>query len=383
MAINFNTNSLNFLTNIENKVENKIANVSHTLGLDSIGKLGKTPDLLSLNASLLPSLKSNTSSLSSRAAFADNPLSFDNIKYLLRLVAGTIPLTNKLGPDSKNDGKITSYPKEGGLASSPKVYAINGIATNDLTRSDMGNETSKLLNKQVNLINNSTEGPAVDLLECAKELFLGIPSKPTQTLASEISKNLTKNPPEKMELIGYSQGTIMTTNAISMAITDLKSKGYSDQQIKQLMSDNVKVSLVGCPVDLNNSAHVIANVPPGPATANTKPLSYYFTTEDRLLSGKSAPYGEKINREKGAGELSTPNFEIVRHDTDVVATVIHDFGADDVKSLASNPVSFLGKLGAKLLSQTLTSVHDTLNPFGYHMYDNVYLNYMVDNKLVS
>jgi hypothetical protein len=381
VAINFNTNKFDFLSHIDNN--NKTATINHSSSLDSIGKLGKTPDLLSLNASLLPTLKSNASSISSRASFAESPLNFDNIKYLLRLVAGTIPLTSKLGPDSKNDGVMTSYPKDGSLPSSPKIYAINGIATNELTRSDMGNETSKLLGKQVNLINNSTEGPAVDLLECAKELYLGIPSKPTQTLASEIYKNLTQNPPQKMELIGYSQGTIMTTNAISTAIAKMKSNGYSDQQIKQLMSDNVKVSLVGCPVDLSNPAHVVANVPPGPATASTKRLDYYFTTEDRLLSGKSAPYGEKLNREKGAGELSTPNFEVVRHDTDVVATVIHDFGANDIKDLASNPVSFLGRLGAKLLSQTLTSVHDTLNPFGYHMYDNVYLNYMVDKKLVS
>ncbi|MBI4851871.1 MAG: hypothetical protein HY819_08760 [Acidobacteria bacterium] len=381
MAISFNNNKFDFSLNLFN--QNRTNNTNQASGLDLVGKLNKATDLLTLNASLLPKLSTNVSSLTPRGGFPENPLSFDNIKYLLKLVAGTIPLTSKLTPDSKNDGKLEKYPKNGDLGSTPKVYAINGIATNELTRADMGNKTAQFLNKNVSLINNSTEGPAIDLLQCAKELFLGIPSKPTETLANEIYKNLTQNPPEKMELIGYSQGTIMTTHAVSLAITKMKENGYSDAQIKSLMSDNVRVALTGCPVDLSNPAHVVGNIPPGPRTATTKTISDYFTTSDRFLSGKGEPYGEKINREQGAGELSRPNFEMLRHDKDLVATVIHDFGKDDVKDLASSPGKFLGRLGAKLLDQTLSSIRDTLNPFGYHMYDNVYLAYMIDHNIVD
>lgn len=380
MAISFN-NKFDFPLNPFN--QNRTNSTNQSSGLDLVGKLNKATDLLTLNANLLPKLNANVSSLTPRAGFPENPLSLDNIGYLLKLVLGTIPLTSKLTPDSKNDGKLEKYPKSGNLESSPKVYAINGIATNELTRADMGNKTSQSLNKNVNLINNSTEGPAQDLLQCAKELFLGIPSKPTETLASEIYKNLTKNPPEKMELIGYSQGTIMTTHAVSLAITKMKDNGYSDSQIKQLMSDNVKVALTGCPVDLTNPGHVVGNIPPGPRTVNSKTISDYFTTSDRYLSGKGEPYGEKITREQGSGELARANFEMLRHDKDIVATVIHDFGGDDIKSLASNPGKFLGRLGAQLLDKTLASVKDTLNPVGYHMYDNVYLAYMVDHNLVD
>jgi len=380
VGISFNNNKFDFSLNLFN--QNRTNNTNQSSGIDLIGKLNKATDLLTLNASLLPKLNTNVSSLTPRAGFPENPLSFDNVKYLLKLVLGTIPLTSKLTPDSKNDGKMEKFPKGADLESVPKVYAINGIATNELTRADMGNKTAQALNKNINFINNSTEGPAIDLLQCAKELFLGIPSKPTETLAGEIYKNLTKNPPEKMELVGYSQGTIMTTHAVSLAITKMKENGYSDSQIKTLMSDNVRVALTGCPVDLTNPAHVVGNIPPGPRTAGSKTIADYFTTSDRFLSGKGEPYGEKIVREQGAGELKDANFEMLRHDKDPVATIIHDFGADDVKDLASKPGKFLGKLGAKLLDQTLNSVRDTLNPFGYHMYDNVYLAYMVDRNLV-
>ncbi len=381
MAVNFNNNRFDLSLNLFN--QNRTNNTNQSSKVDSIGKLSKATDLLSLNIGLLPSLSSTISSLTPRAGFPENPLSFDNIKYLLKLVAGTIPLTSKLTPDSKNDGKLEKYPKNGNLDSVPKVYAVNGIATNGLTRADMGNKTAQALGKNINFVNNSTEGPAVDLIECAKELFLGIPSKPTVTLANEIYKNLTKNPPEKLELVGYSQGTIMTTHAVSLAITKMKENGYSDAQIKLLMSENVRVALTGCPVDLTNPAHVVGNIPPGPRTAGTKTISDYFTTSDRFLSGKGEPYGEKITREQGTGELSRANFEMLRHDKDAVSTIIHDFGADDVKDLASSPSRFLGRLGAKILDQTLNSLHDTLNPFGYHMYDNVYLAYMVDHNLVD
>ncbi|MBN8725613.1 MAG: hypothetical protein J0M03_22130 [Acidobacteria bacterium] len=384
MAINFN-NIGRMLDLPINQADNKPAtqNLNQSSGVDSIGFLPKVKDILSLGSKLFPKLGSNTTSLTPRAGFPENPLSFDNLKYLLKLVAGTIPLTSKLTPDLKNDGKLEQYPKGQNLPTVPKVYAVNGIATNELTRADMGNKTAQFLNKNVNFINNSTEGPAIDLLQCAKELFLGIPTKPTETLANAIYKDLTKNPPEKLQLVGYSQGTIMTTHAVSLAITKMKENGYSDSQIKQLMSENVRVALTGCPVDLTNPGHVVGNVPPGPRTASSKTIGDYFTTEDIFLSGKGEPYGTKINREQGPGELSRPNFEMLRHDKDVVATVIHDFGADDIQSLKSNPGKFLGKLGSQILSQTLASVRDTLNPFGYHMYDNVYLAYMVDHKLVD
>lgn len=381
MAISFNNNKFDFSLNLFN--QNRTNNTNQSSGIDLLGKLNKATDLLTLNSNLLPNLTNTVSSLTPRAGFPENPLSLSNIKYLLQLVAGTIPLTSKLTPDSKNDGKLEIYPKNGNLESSPKVYAVNGIATNELTRADMGNKTAQFLNKNINFINNSTEGPAQDLLQCAKELYLGIPSKPTITLANEIYKNLTQNPPEKMELIGYSQGTIMTTHAVSLAITKLKENGYSDSQIKQLMSDNVQVALTGCPVDLTNPGHVVGNIPPGPRTATSKTIADYFTTSDRYLSGKKEPYGEKITREQGSGELAKANFEMLRHDKDIVATTIHDFGGDDLQQLVSRPAKFLGRLGAELLNKTLASFKDTLNPVGYHMYDNVYLAYMVDHKLLD
>ncbi|KAF0220939.1 MAG: hypothetical protein FD167_5054, partial [bacterium] len=96
MAVNFNNNRFDLSLNLFN--QNRTNNTNQSSKVDSIGKLSKATDLLSLNIGLLPSLSSTISSLTPRAGFPENPLSFDNIKYLLKLVAGTIPLTSKLTP---------------------------------------------------------------------------------------------------------------------------------------------------------------------------------------------------------------------------------------------------------------------------------------------
>ncbi|MCS6885742.1 MAG: hypothetical protein RMM17_05235 [Acidobacteriota bacterium] len=329
---------------------------------------------------LVPGLSAATK-MAKRAGFPENPLSFENVKDIGKLLLGTIPLSG-LAPDKINDGKIENYPKGGGLRSEPKVYLVNGIATNEYMRDQMGEQTAKALGSNVTFIKNATEGPITDLLQCVKELVFAVPSKPTETLANEIYKNLTAQPPQKMSLIGYSQGSIITTHALSLAITRMKQDGYSDEQIRNLMSENVRVTLVGCPVDLNNPAHTIANVPPGLPTSGTKRLDYYFTTQDRVLYGKNEPFDERITRETGPGELARPNFEIVRHDKDLVATTIHDLDLGDVFGLFKNPAEVLIRIGAQLIDDLGSSFKDTLNPVGYHMYEPVYLQHMVNRGLV-
>jgi hypothetical protein len=373
----------NRLAKTNNKVNDAVQNLTGNRSVEGINRLGNTPDLLAIGTQMLPSLQKSSSTIAARGGFPSNPFSLDNLKNIGQLLLGTIPLTTNLLPDFVADGKIQSYPKNSNLPSTPKTYLVNGIATNDSLRQVMGNETSKALGKKVNLINNSTDGPVLDLLQSAQELVFSVPTKPTQTLSNEIYKNLTQQPPAKMELIGYSQGTIMTTHALSLAITRMKQNGYSDAQIKGLMSANVRVALVGAPVDPNNPAHTIFNIPPGLPGANTKRLSDYFTVQDRLLDGKGEPYVENIRREQGAGELARPNFELVRHDDDLVATAIHDIKVEDLGNLFKNPIDALTKIGKDLFNDVGRSLLDTGNPVGYHMYDVVYLDYLVKNKLVG
>lgn len=380
---------MSIIGNIFNKVEHAVdtftqplQELAHTKGLDAIGNKSANTDLVASKAVSLPGLDGIKSNVASRASFPSNPLSLDNFKNIGKLLLGTVPLTKYLLPDFVEDGKIETFPSSQAKSSDPKVYLVNGIATNDGGRDTMGKDTASATGKNVTFVNNSTDGPAVDLLQCVSELVFAQPTKPTTTLSNEIYKNLTSQPPQKMELIGYSQGTIITTHAISMAITRMKENGYSDDQIKGLMSNNVKVALAGCPVDLNNPAHTITNVPPGPAGPDTKRLDYYFTTEDRQIFGAGEPYTEKINRESGAGELSKPNFEILRHDKDLVATTIHDIKLKDLGDIVKDPAGLFQRIGSQLIDDLGSSFKDTLNPVGYHMYNNVYLDFMASRNLI-
>lgn len=376
----------NALQRVEDRLQafNPVKDVKEIAQSAAVDLATRTQDLLSTGAAAIPGLDRLAPSLPSRASFPSNPLSLSNLKYLGRLLLGTIPLTNRLSLDLVEDGKIETYPKNGGLKSDTKVYLVNGVATNDGARATMGEQTARGLGRNVTFVNNSTTGVGFDLLQCVQELVFAKSTKPTETLANEIVKNLTSATPQKMELIGYSQGSIITTHALSLAITRMKADGYSDAEIKQLMSDNVRVALAGCPVDLNNPAHTIANVPPGMPGPETKRLDYYFTVEDRLLTGKGdRPFGEEIKRETGSGELARPNFEIIRHDKDLVATTLHDIKLSDLSDIVKDPVGLAGRLGAQVLEDVGVSIKDTINPVGYHMYDSIYLDYMINKGLIE
>lgn len=367
------------LDSIGDRIQNVTENLGKIASAASVA-LARTAPSIATTTDLLPGLGSSTLDMAKRGGFPANPVSLENFKSIGQLLLGTVPLSGLL-PDKVNDGKIEQYPKDGSLGSEPKVYLVNGIATNEYMRDVMGEQTSQALGKNVTFIKNATEGPVMDLIQCVKELVFAVPSKPTETLSDEIYKNLTAEPPQKMSLIGYSQGTIVTTHALSLAITRMKEDGYSDEQIRDLMSENVRVTLVGSPVDLNNPAHTIANVPPGLPTASTKRLDYYFTTQDRQLYGKNEPFAERVTRETGPEELDRPNLEIVRHDKDLVATTIHDLDLGDIYGLFQNPAKVLSDIGAQLLDDLGSSFKDTLNPVGYHMYEPVYLQYMVNRGL--
>ncbi|MBL8151579.1 MAG: hypothetical protein JNN15_16760, partial [Blastocatellia bacterium] len=224
--------------NIDSRIKN-VANIT-------VQNLAKAQDLLSVATGPFAGLKAARSIMNPRAAFPTpatsfSPTSVSNASRTLAAGARTAL------PESQVDGTITTYP---GASSTPKVYLINGIATDQAGRDSIGLATAAQTGRNVNLINNSTEGAVKDLLECVEQLIFGKASKPSQKLADEIVNNLTKNPPEKMDLIGFSQGTIMVTHGVSLAINRLKNMGYSDDQIKSMMSQNVTVKLVGTPVDV-------------------------------------------------------------------------------------------------------------------------------------
>lgn len=370
---------INSIQSTFNRIDTRVKSIAQNITVQS---LSKVQDLVSLAANLT-SARAGSSLMNARGSFPLNPagMSVDLVRNATRTLATAMSSSM---PEASYDGTMTSYPKGRDLGSEPKVYLINGINTNQAGRERIANATANRLGVNVNMIHNSTQNPVMDVIECIKQLVLGIPSKPSKTLSDEIYKNLTANPPQKMELIGESQGSIMVTHGISLAIDRMKKEGYSDEQIKSLMSENVNVKLVGTPVDLDNPLHTILNVPPGLAGIGGKRLDWYFTTEDRVLYGKGVPFDERIRGEQGKpGELSKPNFQMIRHEKDLVATVVHDLGTDDLDMLIKSPGLFLLTQGARLAYTLGGSFLEQGNAVAYHSYENVYLQYMVNEGMFN
>ncbi|MCS6886329.1 MAG: hypothetical protein RMM17_07080 [Acidobacteriota bacterium] len=381
MGFNIGNVANNVVNNVRNTLDqigSLVRDVAQNVTIQSLSRLRDIADF----ASNLTGARIGSGLLAPRGGFPISPLGYSD-----KVVEAGVKLAKALfskSPDAEYDGRIETYPKGQNLGSEPKVYIINGIQTDLAGREALAVETANKLGVNVNLIHNSTGGSgligaAKDLAECIGQLVLGIPSKPSQTLANEIFKNLTANPPKKMELIGYSQGSIMVAHAVSMAIERLKRAGYSDEQIRSLMSQSVKVKLVGTPIDISNPMHTILNVPGG------KHLSWYFTMEDRLISGRGVPFNEVVNSEAGRrGELAEANFHTIRHEKDLVATVVRDLGIDDLARLASPATRglYLAELGARIAYSLIGSAVEGGDPFAYHGYYNVYLPYMLSEGLL-
>jgi hypothetical protein len=284
-------------------------------------------------------------------------------------------------PDLKNDGKMETYTPDGlKTKEESNVYVLNGVDMDEAKRAGQAKDTSKMLGKNVNMIHNATAGLPLDAVEYVKETFLGIPSPASQKLSDEMYKKLTSNPPQKVEVIAYSQGSMQATQALSLTVARLKKDGMSDEEIRGRMSTYVDVTFVGTPVDPNNPLQLSWNVPPGVPNGQHR-LDWYFKTEDVVLHGKNPPSSQTITKNGPPGET---NFRMIRHEKDPVATWVHDTGPGDLALLATaatmgpfafmNPffVPYAGYRAAVIVGELGLNVAEKGDPFGYHDYSNYY-----------
>lgn len=104
------------------------------------------------------------------------------------------------------------------------VIFINGICSSLDIAKYQTTVLSELLNRDVELIHNKTDGLLVDLFECTQDRMKNETSKASLETATIILEKVANN--EEVIIIGYSQGTIITSKAVEIVnrVLDEKSK---------------------------------------------------------------------------------------------------------------------------------------------------------------
>jgi len=356
---------------------------------------------------LEPSLHGAVSTAVPASEYGDYPVDmgaafYETMGSLVQDVAGAV--SNALDAtftDFANDGEMQVFHpsakavEEHAGRAEGKVYVVNGVRMDNDKRVEMGQDTADLLGSDVTLIHNSTGGDVFGLItdtyEYLAETFFAVPSPATETLSNEIYTNLTSDPPQDIQLIGYSQGSTQTADALSLAIAKMKQDGMSDEEIRQCMTDHVDVTLIGTPVDPGNLLQMDLNVPPGFAGIGQKRLDWYFTTEDRVIHGGTIGNQNANESATITSEGSDPNFVMIRHEKDIIATSVRDAGnLMDIKTVLEAFLApeltlfdptfslYIGFRALTVVAQATAGAleTDTHDPVGYHDYDDIYYEYM-------
>jgi len=135
--------------------------------------------------------------------------------------------------------------RKGGVpdfVSKADVVFVNGINHTDQAALKKAAKIAYEAGKPVDLIYNPTEGPHKDIRESMIELTSGTEMKFTETLRlQKICAALNSEPPKPLVLIGHSQGSISTLNALRLYIEqDLKIPPEVVKQGKQAIIGFIK-----------------------------------------------------------------------------------------------------------------------------------------------
>jgi spore coat assembly protein SafA len=150
------------------------------------------------------------------------------------------------------------------------IVFVNGILTDENGAKSQAQKITDALpkeaGKKADLVYNPTRNLVDDLLECRQELNAGQPTDHTLQLQQKIREHLEHNPPKPLVLVGYSQGSISTLNAVKRYIEqdltvppEIQRKG--PEAVKQFIKDklsNLRIILVGTPVNFSDPKHVVA-----------------------------------------------------------------------------------------------------------------------------
>jgi spore coat assembly protein SafA len=234
----------------------------------------------------------------------------------------------------KTQGVTSPQPESPSLPFLKKadIVFVNGILTDKKGAESQAKTITDALpkeaGKKADLVYNPTRNLVDDLLECRQELNAGQPTDHTLQLQQKIRDHL-KDPPKPLVLVGYSQGSISTLNAVKRYIEqDLKVPPEIQQKgpeaVKQFIKDklsNLRIILVGTPVNFGDEKHVVAWVDLGKFGIGKVSLAELLGGRKEMpISGDSPtlPKPDLQDFWKSGGILA------IRHEKDLVAQVIPD-----------------------------------------------------------
>jgi hypothetical protein len=256
------------------------------------------------------------------------------------------------------------------------VFCVNGIKQTAQAALEKAAKISYEAGKPVYLIYNPTESTSKDIEESLIELTRGKEMTFTKTLREQICEALDSKSPKSLVLIGHSQGSISTLNALRLYIEqDLKippevvkqAKKQGNQVIINFIKskmENVRIVLLGSPVNFDNSLHRVtwAQVDLskyGLGKIKIKLKDLLPTTDLQVQDGLTSDQKDLVQKFwKSGGILS------LRHENDFVAQVLPKADKILLKALidvatSRRPSEAILKLGLTLgpdLAKTITSL---------------------------
>jgi hypothetical protein len=100
------------------------------------------------------------------------------------------------------DGSYDSFPDE-------QWFFINGILTDPGMAAWNADYLARLFHRPFTLIQNATDGPIADLLECADEKAFGMNGEPADIAFPEVHRALKDETKKRVVIIAHSQGTLI------------------------------------------------------------------------------------------------------------------------------------------------------------------------------
>jgi len=245
---------------------------------------------------------------------------------------------DRIASPKKTQGVTSPQPESPSLPFLKKadIVFVNGILTDENGAKSQAQKITDALpkeaGKKADLVYNPTRNLVDDLLECRQELNAGQPTDHTLQLQQKIREHFEHNPPKPLVLVGYSQGSISTLNAVKRYIEqdlkvppEIQRKG--PEAVKQFIKNklsNLRIILVGTPVNFGDEKHVVAWVD-----------LRKFGIEEKVSLARLLGGNREIRISGDSPTLPKPDLQdfwksgcilAIRHEKDPVAQLIPDPG---------------------------------------------------------
>lgn len=149
----------------------------------------------------------------------------------------------KAYPPSTNLDSVPAYKPQDGRAPNDTIVFVNGMGSSKANSEGLCQQVANVTGAQVVGVDNATEGTLKDLLQCTTDTLHFGKDPAVDTLSDVIYSKMKAGQP--LHVMGFSQGAIITSNAIQNAQNRLMLEdGLSQAQVQQRMHDLLKVETI-------------------------------------------------------------------------------------------------------------------------------------------